>query len=402
MPDFRPFEALRYADGIDLEAVLSPPYDVLSSWDVEQLYARHRYNITHVDVPADQDYDAAADLLNSWVESGVLIGDRDPALSIYRMEFGDASGGRRQIVGVLGGLEVVDEPGANRAGTTVLGHERVTLKATTDRLDLTRATATNMSAVWGLSLADGLTAALRQPGQLQGEIEVDGVTHRVERIVEPARIEAIRAILASDDVLIADGHHRYGVARLYRDEVRASTGRIDSPAEQTLAFISELVEDQLCIEAIHRLYSQVTAFDLRAGLATCFEFAPAGKPTPAVLAAMVESDRLVLVWPDGSAEWLIPRAGAFESVRALDGLWLETALAETATNLTYQHGFAQTLDELASGNHTAAVLIRATSIAEIRRTARERLLMPPKSTFFTPKPLTGWVLRPMCPVGNTS
>jgi uncharacterized protein (DUF1015 family) len=35
------------------------------------------------------------------------------------------------------------------------------------------------------------------------------------------------------------------------------------------------------------------------------------------------------------------------------------------------------------------------SIAEIERTARDRLLMPPKSTFFTPKLRTGLVLREM-------
>jgi uncharacterized protein (DUF1015 family) len=39
------------------------------------------------------------------------------------------------------------------------------------------------------------------------------------------------------------------------------------------------------------------------------------------------------------------------------------------------------------------VLISPVSIAEIERTARERLLMPPKSTFFTPKVRTGLVLR---------
>jgi uncharacterized protein (DUF1015 family) len=41
------------------------------------------------------------------------------------------------------------------------------------------------------------------------------------------------------------------------------------------------------------------------------------------------------------------------------------------------------------------VLIRPTGIDEIRRTADERLLMPPKSTFFTPKLRTGLVLRPL-------
>ncbi len=44
---------------------------------------------------------------------------------------------------------------------------------------------------------------------------------------------------------------------------------------------------------------------------------------------------------------------------------------------------------------TAAVLIRPVGVDEIERTAREGLLMPPKSTFFTPKLLTGLVLRPL-------
>jgi uncharacterized protein (DUF1015 family) len=38
-------------------------------------------------------------------------------------------------------------------------------------------------------------------------------------------------------------------------------------------------------------------------------------------------------------------------------------------------------------------VIRPVSLAEIERTGREGLLMPPKSTFFTPKLKTGLVLR---------
>jgi uncharacterized protein (DUF1015 family) len=50
-------------------------------------------------------------------------------------------------------------------------------------------------------------------------------------------------------------------------------------------------------------------------------------------------------------------------------------------------------DLVTSGAVAAAVLIRPTGIGEIRRTADERLLMPPKSTFFTPKLRTGLVIR---------
>ncbi len=61
--------------------------------------------------------------------------------------------------------------------------------------------------------------------------------------------------------------------------------------------------------------------------------------------------------------------------------------------MTYQHGLAETLAAVDDGRAEAAVLIRPVSVAEIERTAREGLLMPPKSTFFTPKLKTGFVLR---------
>jgi hypothetical protein len=102
---------------------------------------------------------------------------------------------------------------------------------------------------------------------------------------------------------------------------------------------------------------------------------------------------LCLVAPDGSAQWLSPRPGAFDSVRALDGAWLEHALAGLDHRVAYQHGVEHVVDAVTSSAAVAAVLIRPVSVAEIERTAREGALMPPKSTFFTPKLRTGLVIR---------
>jgi uncharacterized protein (DUF1015 family) len=391
MPRIAPFPAIRYAPGSDLHRVIAPPYDVLSDADVAALAALDPHNIVHVDVPvggADR-YERAAHTLTRWLEEGVLVRDEVPTLTIYRMAFTDATGAPRTIVGVLCGLEVVDLDAGG-----VLPHERTTPKAVTDRLDLTRATATNLSPVWGLSLASGLTAALAGPGEPVGELTAEGVLHTVERITDPARIAAITAVLAADDVLIADGHHRYSISRTYRDDVRAATGRDDTEAEFTLTFVNELVADQLSIEAIHRVYTGTTIGDLRDALSGCFDLEQAPSPTPATLAEMVERGRLVLLAPDGTAEWLVPKQGAFDGVRALDGAYLEHALAGAPVEVSYQHGLDEMLALVASGEVAAGILIRPTSLAEIQRTAREGLLMPPKSTFFTPKLRTGLVIRP--------
>ncbi len=393
MPRFEPFPALRYLTE-PLEQVTAPPYDVLSESDIDALAARSEYNIVRVDVPREHDgadrYDRAGDLLRQWIANGVIGRDSEPSFTLYRMRFADATGTNRDIVGVLGGLEVVDEGAGG-----VLAHERVTPKASTDRLDLTRATRANMSPIWVLSLASGLSDLLAAPGEPLGSVVVDGVEHVVERVTDPARVAAIGTAVGSDDTLIADGHHRYGVARTYRDEVRAVTGTDGSSAELTLAFISELVADQLSVEAIHRLYAGIDFDQFRNALASCFTMEPAGTVDDATLVTMRGRGSLCLVGPDRSATWLTPRADELADVRAIDGAILEHALAPVSASVTYQHSVEAVCDAVDAGAATAGVLIRPVSVPEIERTAREGALMPPKSTFFTPKLLTGLVVRPL-------
>ena len=388
MPRFEPFAAIRYAPD-DLASVIAPPYDVLSDADVDALEARSVHNVVRIDVPrgGEDRYDLAAKTLREWLDEEILVVDPQPSFTIYRMRFTDSAGARRDIAGVLGALEIVDlEAGG------VLPHERTTAEASTDRLDLTRATAANLSPVWGLSLSTGLTELLVEPGEPLDAVTDAGVEHVVERVTDPRRIAAIRGKLAADDVLIADGHHRYGVSRSYREEIREATGRTDTPAELTLAFVNELIEEQLSVEAIHRLYTNIDVTELAEALARSFELIPTDRPGPATLAAMATKEFLVLFTREGT--WrLQAKPGRFDGVRALDGGWLETALADVPLTVTYQHGLDETLSEVDRGRASAAVLIRPVSVAEIERTAREGLLMPPKSTFFTPKLKTGFVIR---------
>jgi uncharacterized protein (DUF1015 family) len=325
--------------------------------------------------------------MRAWLDEGILAIDREPSFTIYRMRFLDSTGVRRDIAGVLGALEVVDL----EAGS-VLPHERTTAKASTDRLDLTRATVANLSPVWGLSLSSGLTQLLADPGEAVGAVTDKGVEHVVERVTDLSRISAIRERLAADDVLIADGHHRYGVSRMYRDEVRERTGRTDTPAELTLAFVNELIEEQLSVAPIHRLYADIRFADLAEALTRSFDLIPTARPDSETLAAMHKEGFLILVGRD--AAWkLRAKPGRFDGVRQLDGGWLETALADTPLTVSYQHGLEETLAEVDNGRAMAGVLIRPVNVAEIERTAREGLLMPPKSTFFTPKLKTGFVIR---------
>ncbi|MCU1394614.1 MAG: hypothetical protein JWM34_3042 [Ilumatobacteraceae bacterium] len=397
VPRFEPFPALRYAPTESLDAVSAPPYDVISAADVDALLARDPHNIVAIDVPRPSDatadatpYEVAAQRMQTWKADRVLVADPTPSFTLYRMQFTDESGTARETVGVLGGLEVVDEGAGG-----VLPHERTTPKAKTDRLDLTIATHANLSPVWGLSLAAGLTDLLREPGAPMGSCtDEDGVVHTVERVSDPGRVAAIGAAVGAASVVIADGHHRYAISRTYRDLRREDTGRADLASELTLTYVGELVDDQLSVAAIHRLIAGVSDEALMAALERSFELSPAGLVGPEHARAVVERGALCVVHTDGTGTYLTPRADAFNGIRDLDSARLEHALtALPDAEVTYQHGVANVVDAVTSGRSVAGVLLRPVSIAEIRRTADEGLLMPPKSTFFSPKLRTGLVIR---------
>lgn len=391
VPIFAPFRALRYRADHDLSLVTAPPYDVLNNNDRSNLMSLHPRNVVAVDLPVgDNPYATAAATLATWRNEGVLQLDARPSFTLYRMSFVDARGDRRNTVGVIGALEVVDEGAGG-----VLPHERTTPKAKTDRLDLTRATRANLSPVWGLSLREQLTDALIAAGELLGEfVDDDGVTHRVERVDDPTRVRSIASLVSSAPVLIADGHHRYAIARTYRDEMRGTP--LAEAASTTMTYVGELVEQQLSIAAIHRLYRGITADELRNVVSAKFDIRPvSGSITTRIISEMSERGSLCLVDGSHAGWWLTPKPGAFAGLRDLDSDRLEAALRTIDHEVAYQHGFDEVIAQLDAGHAAVAVFIRPTSIAEIRRTADERLLMPPKSTFFTPKLRTGLVIRPL-------
>ena len=392
MPRFEPFSALRYStsDSTDITPLTSAPYDVFDE-DQRTKYAEtDPHNIVLLDYPIDADgpsrYQLSADRLNEWRTNGHIVSDDSATFSIYRMTFTDEAGTTRTTVGVIGALEVVDEGAGG-----VLPHERTTPKAKTDRLDLTIATHANLSPVWGLSLTSGLTAALTEKGELVAQCtDEEGVHHVLERVSDPARIATISRLVSENPVLIADGHHRYAISRTFRDQSRTAGKPIG--AELTMTYVAELVQEQLSVAAIHRLYDIDNA-TLLSVLTTHYDTSDAGRVGTHTISEMDSRGSLCLVSPDGTGTFLTPRADTFAGVRDMDSARLEHALRNTEHNVTYQHGVTEVVSKLAAGVAASAILIRPVSLAEIRRTADTGELMPPKSTFFTPKLRTGMVMR---------
>jgi uncharacterized protein (DUF1015 family) len=345
-----------------------------------------------IDLPdeaeGDGRYATSRDLLQAWLADGTLVVDPGPTFTVYRMTTTDEAGVERRTTGVLGALEL------SPPGTDILPHEHTTKKAKSDRLDLLRSTRSNLSAIWGLSLAKGLTDLLPVDHEpLADLVDEDGVRQTVWRIDDPTTNAAIAAAVAEHPVVIADGHHRYETSLAYKAEREAAA---DDPvgAAATLAYVVELVEDELTVHAIHRLITGLPeGFDLLAALAPWFEAVgppPDGVP---VTTAMVDQGCIALVLADGEV-LLRPRPDALADARDLDTSRLDVALASLPEHdLRFQHGVANVRRAVELGEAQGGVLLRPATVAQIEATAHGGERMPPKTTFFHPKPKTGLVFR---------
>jgi uncharacterized protein (DUF1015 family) len=397
VPRFEPFPGVRYdPDRVTLARVVAPPYDVISPDQRAELAAQSPYSSVLIELPQDapdlERYAAAARQIVEWEAAGILRRDPTARFYGYRMSHTDPGGRARQTVGVLGALGL-EPPGT--AG--IFPHERTTPKAKSDRLQLLQATRLNTSPIWGLSLAAGLSDALDPPPTADPVVDGDGIAHQCWPITDPAQIAAIVALVSSAPIVIADGHHRFETALTYQAQRQAEAADpgSDHAYDLVLALVVELVEDQLSVQAIHRLVSGLpNDFDLVAALARHFVLDPTDGPDATIADRMAAADSLALLTPDGT--WLLHPTEATRAAAGhdLDSSRLEVALADLPDHeVVYQHGWDLAAAAVERGEAQAALLLRPVSVEQIASTGRGGERMPPKTTFFWPKPRTGFVFR---------
>jgi uncharacterized protein (DUF1015 family) len=408
LPDFLPFAGIRYdcdATGTELGTLAAPPYDVVDDDEHAALEASHPRNSVRLILPRDEHaagdrYRRAAAMFAAWMADGTLVVDETPRFYAYRMEYPDDRGRPRHTRGVIGALGLPDGGSGD-----VLPHERTLPKAKSDRLSLLREMRVNVDPIWGLTLGAGLTAILEPASPLCSCEDADGNRHALTAIVEPERIEAISTIIAASPLVLADGHHRFETACNYRNE-RAASGVADPGAAAIMCFVVELVDDELCIQPIHRLVDLPSDVDLRSALADAFSISDVGAATPenvdALTARMHDAGGLGLVderglalaevLPDARARAL---AGEHPAVAATDAAVVEALVVPRLPGASwrYRHDAAGVAALVEKGDASAAILCSPVTVAQTRAAAIDRVRMPQKTTFFWPKPRTGMVFR---------
>ncbi|HEX6227911.1 MAG TPA: DUF1015 domain-containing protein [Solirubrobacterales bacterium] len=428
MADVRPIYATHYDLDVvgSLDRVVAPPYDVIHAPQRAELLERSPYNAVAIDLPKpygetgptetdDDPYARAAELMEEWRQVGALVTDTEPAIWAMTQGYTGPDGAARTRHGILARVRVEDF----EAGQ-VLPHERTLPGPKQDRLDLTRATRHNLSPIFSLSTEDPwpLVAPAIDSAPPLGEATDDaGAMTRLWRVADPEVHAAVTDLLSGAQLLIADGHHRYETAIAYRDEVGG-----EGDHNFTLMALTGLDDPGLTVFPTHRLLSGLAADPERqqrlgAGLREQFEVTevpaerldPLGEQGFGVFGLYDSHHRQAfrLRLKDSAIAALDQQLdGKPEAYRRLDAAILETLVLKGIAGMSEEDilakrgiGYSKSVEDslalLEDGTYDVAFILRPIPVEQVRAICESDENMPPKSTYFFPKVLTGLVFNPV-------
>jgi uncharacterized protein (DUF1015 family) len=454
MADVQPLRALHYDLSVvgALGDVVAPPYDVIDAAQRAALIARSPFNVVAVDLPrapsagkggADgqasveselaDPYRAAGELFESWQLQGAVVRDSRPAIWAHTQRYTGPDGVAQTRRGFFCRVRI-EEYGPGR----VRPHERTHPGPKEDRLRLTRATRANMSPIFSLySDPAGAAWGALEPAAAQapwGEAtDAEGTVHRLWRVADEAVIAAVQAAARDSELLIADGHHRYETARAYAEEVGG-----EGEHRYVLMCLVALEDPGLTVFPTHRLVKGLDATRraaLEEALRRDFDTtevpleqlaptsgdvspltsgqAPPSPPAPTPGEGLLQlgyidshSQRPLRVTLKSQAIADAALPGFSEAYRRLDtgvleALLLKGALGLSDEDISHLHNFRyarsaeEAIELVQSGEYDVAFLLRPTPVGQVRDVAGAGENMPPKSTFFFPKLLTGLLFNPL-------
>ncbi|MGF1581508.1 MAG: DUF1015 domain-containing protein [Gemmataceae bacterium] len=431
MAEVRAFRAFKYdlAKTGALGDLIAPPYDVISPKMQQELYDRNRYNVIRLDLnkvePEDNDnnnrYTRAAGFLRDWLAQDIIIQDSARALYVYHQEF-EVEGQTFNRKGFLTRVRL-EKFGEGK----IYPHEQTMSGPKEDRRRLFYATGMNLSPIFGLFPDEGnviqnaLEKAILNRPPLEATDHL-GVVSRLWTVTDEQVVSEVCGLFSPKPIFIADGHHRYETSWNYLQEKREAGEVTDdeAPPNFTLMMLVGMSDPGLQILPTHRLVSglpEVTSQQLQELLAPHFDLQTVGQGDQAAREAweMIEMDGGQSImgfgtvsdntWisarfknPDMMQELTPDQSDAWQElgVSILHKLVLEKLLAEKFSvrpQCKYVHLVGEVNEAMAAQQCQLAVLIPPASMQHVQDIASNLEKMPPKSTYFYPKLLTGLVFN---------
>jgi uncharacterized protein (DUF1015 family) len=437
MVTIAPFKGLRYAPQQPLDKVTAPPYDVIEPAFQQALYDRNPHNIVRLilnqkqstdvspevlkDYPnpeAENTYTRAAGFLSQWRQTGVMTSDTAPCLYAYSQlwqEPGQLAPTERKGFIALLKLEPYDTQ-------QVLPHEYTLGGPKVDRLHLMNATQCNLSQVFLLYNDPTLTAERLLFGEASADtawhdvVDDGGVTHHFAPVSNPQTIQAVQTLFSDKITLIADGHHRYETALQFKQNARTQwqaehpsqplPADGDLPTDYMMVFLANMDDDGLKVYPTHRLLNAwppgwnkerfETELLKRFMLVDSDEtFRYQYSATSAPLKLKLRDASLLTSYTPPVPDVLSPMDVAqLEAVVFQDMLGNDADTLKQKGLLWFERDEAQVYERLQTQQSVAAFLMSTPSVAQVRDVCQAGYRMPQKSTYFSPKILSGLVLYP--------
>lgn len=359
MADVQPFRAVRYAGAAgSLADLVAPPYDAVNREERNRLFTRSPYNVVHVILP--ESADDAGRLYRDWLADGILEQEDDPGAWLLVEKYVGPDGVERERRGL-----VVSLPAEPYEAGGVLPHERTHPRIREERLRLLRATRVQPEPIFLL---------------FDGRLELDVPDRAPDIEVADSRLWRLPgfdlAALASTGLLIADGHHRYESAVELGSELEAGA--------RIMALLVATEDPGLHVFPTHRVFSG------RPDLVELGEGEPC-EDLDEALARLADE-------PRGRSAAVVYRPGRVALLRGRgDELDVELVDRYGLDGIGYTPQIADAVAAVERGDADAAFLLRGPRVEDVFAVARRGERMPPKSTYFFPKPLSGLLFHPVEP-----
>lgn len=397
----KPFKGILYdKEKIDdISQVVCPPYDVVSN--TSSYYKKNSKNAIRLELPlpsgSTDQYAAAKHTMDEWLKNGVLLQDAREAVYIYEQEFTieDASFFRRGFI-ALHKLE------KNR----ILTHEETRKKAKADRERLIDILKTYTSLIFGLyedkelELENILAGPEKE--KLYDFIDEQSIRNRFYRLTDTGTISRLVSIMDTKKIYIADGHHRLGVSYglgipyipFYLTNMY-SPGIVILPYHRTIVFAKARPFNEIL--TLLQDYTEIQKKTYTGNDAVKSALSAVNKTTKPsfVLYSKEDLQHLYIATEKQS----FPSYAAMDihaSLKRLKVNVIHSGIIKGLLNIkdeeiSFTQDHYESIDSIRRGSLDLAFFLPPTTVEEVKDIAENGLYMPPKSTFFYPKILTGLV-----------
>ncbi|MDR4505623.1 MAG: DUF1015 domain-containing protein [Candidatus Scalindua sp.] len=452
MATILPFRGLRYnPEKIeDVSKVTTPPYDVISENERDRFYELHPNCIIRLilgkDLPGDDQsvnkYTRAAGFFEEWRKGEVLTQDSDPAIYVYAQQF-TLENKRYTRRGFVSLVKLEDFKTGH-----IYPHEHTLSKPKEDRIKLMQACDANFSQVFTFyedkerKISEILCNTTGGDAEMCASAEIDfvdvyGVRNLLWCIRDTEVINEITALMEDKPLFIADGHHRYETALYYRDINRdneemqkqikqsGTDGGIGSPLDYVMMMNVAMEDKGLQILPTHRLVRNIGKLQpdkIKQSLLEVFEIENMGKDceidmfTKRLREERVSHSFILYIGEEDKGFYLLTVRDKVRLHQILEGkhahwrsidtgilhgfifekiLGIKTEDIAKTDCLKYIQSESESIAAVNEGEYQLAFFLNPTRIEQIRDIAIKRDKMPPKSTYFYPKLITGIVLRHM-------